>query len=568
MIKSLYIKNFALIDELEVQFGEGLNILTGQTGAGKSIIIGALNMILGERADTEVIRHGSNKAIAEATIKMVPIREIEELLSYNEIEVNDYLILRREIRQTGSRAFINDTPVNIGILKALGDLLVDLHGQHDHQLLLKEENHRAMIDSFEEVQPVLTQYQQEFSELKSLRNQLTLLQKREHALLEKTELYRFQVQELENAKLNAGEELELKDEMNLLDNAEILNQKAAAISELVNQDDPNIIQLLNHLKLNLEDLSRIEAEFESYLAEINQARVSVQEAVHFAERYRNNIEFNPQRLEELRQRQAELNRIQKKYQRDVPTLINYLVTIKNELSIAENFDLEIEKLQNQVLTQSAKLAQSASKLHAIRIEVGQKLSSKIEHELSKLGIPHAQLKVSVEYVEQVGGWISINGKDLECTEFGSDFVRLFISTNKGESPKPLAKIASGGEISRVMLALKSILAKEQSLPVMVFDEIDTGISGEVSEKVGIAMRELSSHCQILAITHQPQIASQAHHHYKVLKVESEERTSTKIVALTEEQHIHEVASLMSGVEITTAALESAKQLIERRTNLN
>lgn len=268
-------------------------------------------MILGERADTEVIRHGADKAIAEATIRSFANPDIDQLLSENEIESEEYLILRREIRQTGSRAFINDSPVNIGILKALGDLLVDLHGQHDHQFLLKEENHRGLIDSFEEVKPVLDEYQKEFSELKSLRNQLAQLHKREHALQEKTELYRFQVSELENARLSEEEEEELQAEMNLLDNAEILDQKAAAISEMAESDDANIIQLLNHLKLNLEDLARIEPDFETYLGEINQARVSIQEAVHFAERYRNNIEFNPQRLEELRQRQAELNRLQK-----------------------------------------------------------------------------------------------------------------------------------------------------------------------------------------------------------------------------------------------------------------
>jgi DNA repair protein RecN (Recombination protein N) len=568
MIKSLFIKNFALIDELEVQFGEGLNILTGQTGAGKSIIIGALNMILGERADTDVIRYGTEKAIAEATIKMFESDEISGLLHENEIEEHEYLILRREIRQTGSRAFINDTPVNIGVLKSIGDLLVDLHGQHDHQLLLKEENHRAMIDSFEEIQPLLKSYQTEYELLKTLRVELNHLKKRENDLQKKTELYRFQVQELENARLSVEEEEELISEMNLLDNAEILDQKAAAISEMAENDDANIIQLLNHLKLNLEDLARIEPEFDSYLAEISQARVSIQEAVHFAERYRNTIEFNPRRLEELRQRQSELNRLQKKYQRDVPELVKYLSEIKQELSVADNFDLEIEKMTAQVQKQSDKLADAASKLHEQRISVGKELSQKIEAELSKLGIPNAHLEVSVEYLHQPNGWISINNERVECTEFGCDFVRLFISTNKGEAPKPLAKIASGGEISRVMLALKSILAKEQSLPVMVFDEIDTGISGEISEKVGRAMRELSAYCQILAITHQPQIASQAHHHYKVQKLEQDDRTTTEIVALDQESHIHEVAGLMSGAEITESALSSAKELIQKSVYKN
>lgn len=568
MIQSLYIKNFALIDELEVQLGEGLNIMTGQTGAGKSIIIGALNMILGERADTEVIRRGTDKAISEATIKLPQNADLKSLLEENEVELGEYLILRREIRQTGSRAFINDSPVSIKVLKAVGDFLVDLHGQHDHQLLLKEENHLGMVDSFGEIDPILASYRAEFEQLKSLRKDLSALSKREKELQEKTELYRFQVQELENARLSADEEAELVAEMNLLDNAEVLDQKAASISEMADNDDANILDLLNHLKLNLEDLARIEPEFESYLTEINSARVSVQEAVHFAERYRSNIEFNPKRLEELRQRQSELNRLQKKYQRNIPELIAYLSEIQNELSIADNFDLAIEKLTTQVSDQAKKVGVLAKKLHEARITVGKKLGGNVQNELAKLGIPNAQLAVKVDYLEQVNGWVSIDGKNVECTENGCDLVRLFISTNKGETPKPLAKVASGGEISRVMLALKSILAKEQSLPVMIFDEIDTGISGEVSEKVGTAMRELSEHCQIVAITHQPQIASQAHHHFKVEKLEQDDRTITTIVPLSAEEHIHEVASLMSGSEVTQVALETAKALINKQSNFN
>jgi DNA repair protein RecN (Recombination protein N) len=568
MIQSLYIKDFALIDELEVSFGEGLNILTGQTGAGKSIIIGALNMILGERADTEVIRQGTDKAISEAIIKFFENAELRSLLEENDIEIEEYLILRREIRQTGSRAFINDTPVNIGVLKAVGDQLVDLHGQHDHQLLLKEENHRTVIDGFGETEVTLDQYQTEYLKMKSLQKELTALKKKENELQEKTELYRFQVNELENARLSIEEEEELEVEMNLLDNAELLDQKAAAISEMEDSDDGNISQLLNHLKLNLEDLTRIEPEFTTYLEEINAARVSINEAIQFAERYRSNIEFNPNRLEELRKRQSELNRIQKKYQRDIPELISYLNEIQHELSIADNFDLEIEKLENSIDLQGQRLSKAAANLHETREKIGKKLSDQIQIELAQLGIQHAQLAVAVDWIFSNNGWIEIDGQPVECTEFGCDDIRLFISTNKGEEPKPLAKIASGGEISRVMLALKSILAKEQSLPVMIFDEIDTGISGEVSEKVGQAMRSLSNYCQIIAITHQPQIASQAHHHFKVDKRETEDRTISTILSLSNEEHIHEVASLMSGSDITESALNSAKELIEKNTFKN
>lgn len=567
MIKSLFIKDFALIDELDVEFGEGLNILTGQTGAGKSIIIGALNMILGERADTDVIRQGKDKAIAEATIRAGNNSGLKGLFQENEIEWGEYVILRREIRSTGSRAFINDTPVNIGVLKTAGDLLVDLHGQHDHQLLLNEDNHLPMIDSFGEIEPVLQAYKAEYNTMRELQHQLKSLKKREHELQEKTELYRFQVKELEQLHLENYDEEELESEMNLLDNAEFLDQKAAAISQM-GEEDQSIIHQLNFLKLSLEDLARIEPEFSQYLAEINAARVSVNEALTFAEQYRSNIEFNPQRLEELRRRQADLNRVQKKYQRSIPELITWLHEIKRELAIADNFDLEIEKLNQAIAQQTAKLTQTAERLHQARITIGQKLSVQIEQELAKLGILHAKLDVRVEWLHSANGWITIAGQPVDCTSTGCDDVRIYISTNKGEEPKPLAKIASGGEISRVMLALKTILAKEHSLPVMIFDEIDTGISGEISEKVGRSMRELSLQCQIIAITHQPQIASQAHHHFKVVKTETDERTVTRILPLTEEEHIHEVASLMSGADISDATLISARQLIERNASRN
>jgi DNA repair protein RecN (Recombination protein N) len=568
MIKSLYIKDFALIDELEVEFERGLNILTGQTGAGKSIIIGALNMILGERADTDVIRQGADKAISEATIHVGEDAELKVLLEENEVEFNEFLILRREIRTTGSRAFINDTPVNISVLKAAGDLLVDLHGQHDHQLLLKEENHLGVIDGFGEVDPILKNYRLEFRKMTELQKELRVLRKREHELQEKTELYRFQVKELEEAKLDQVNVEELEAEMNLLDNAEVLDQKAAAIAEMGDADEPNIIQLLNFLKLNLEDLARIEPEFKNYLSEINAARVSVNEAIAFAERYRNSIEFNPNRLEELRQRQADLNRLQKKYLRDLPELVSYLHEIQRELSLADNFDLEIEKLELKVSDQAKVLKEKAVQLHKVREHIGEKLASQIQQELAKVGIPHSKLDVRVDWLLSDKGWIEVEGQHIECTEKGCDDVRMFISTNKGEEPKPLAKIASGGEISRVMLALKTILAKEHSLPVMIFDEIDTGISGEISEKVGISMRKLSSHCQIVAITHQPQIASQAHKHYKVAKAEEGERTVTRIIPLSDEEHIHEIASLMSGSQISESALNSARELIEKNTFRN
>ncbi len=568
MIKSLYIKNFALIDELEVQFEEGLNILTGQTGAGKSIILGALNMILGERADTDVIRAGTDKAIAEGEIYAGENQHIQKILKENAVDYSKDLILRREIRGSGSRAFINDTPVTITVLRQVGDYLVDLHGQHDHQLLLKEENHRGMLDGFGEIAPYLESYRREYKKMKSLKREMNELQKKEAELKEKMELYRFQVKELDDADLQPGEEEELEAEMNLLDNAEELDQKAAEIVELGSGDDHSVMHFLNTIKLHLEDMARIEPEFENYLEEVSTARISIQEMINFTERYRSGIEFNPQRLEQLRARQNELNRLRKKYNRTIPELLNYLKEIREELNMAENFDLEIERLEERIEKQADIVADAAIALHDQREAVGKELAQSIVDELSRLGIPNAQFVVRVDWLESSGGWVSVDGRPVECTEHGCDDVRFYISTNKGEEPKPLAKIASGGEISRVMLALKSTLAKQQSLPVMIFDEIDSGISGEISEKVGRTMRRLSGQCQIIAITHQPQIASQAHKHYKVQKTEEADRTVTQIIPLSNREHIQEVASLMSGEDITDAALKSAEELIEKNTFKN
>ena len=562
MIKSIYVKDFALIDELEIHPGKGLNIITGQTGAGKSILVGALNMILGERADTETIRAGTNKAISEALIELKDVNPVlKKLLDEAEIEYSDSLILRREIRDTGSRAFINDTPVSITILKQVGDQLVDLHGQHDHQLLLREENHRIVLDANESVQQILKEYKTEFDRSSEILNSLNKLKKQEKELREKQELYRFQFKELEVAKLDSDEIAQLETEMNLLDNAEILDQKAGLISSVGGESDVDLTSILASLEHALLDLSKIESEFETYLQEFTAARITIQETILFAERYRTGIEFNPNRLEFLRNRKSDIRKLEKKYLKSVEELILYKDQLEKDLNLADNFDLEINKLEKNLSISRDNLKKLAISLHDSRIKAGSQLASEIINELKHLGIEHAQFQVKVEWLHDKNGWIQIDGQPVGCQDTGADEIRFYISTNKGEHPKALSKTASGGEISRVMLALKSILAREQSLPVMIFDEIDTGISGIVAEKVGRTMRKLSNQCQIIAITHQPQIASQAHHHFKVAKTESAERTITTISKLNHDEHISEVAALMSGASVTAASLQSARELI-------
>lgn len=563
MIESIYVKDFALIDELEVCPGPGLNIITGQTGAGKSILIGALNMILGERADTDTIRHGSQKAVAEAMIRVGDDERLRAVLEESEIEFRDVLILRREIRSSASRAFVNDTPVPVHVLKKIGDLLVDLHGQHDHQLLLREEHHREVVDGMREVRPRLLAYQAQFKAVTDLRKSLQALRRQERELQEKQELYRFQLRELETAQPDAEEYEQLEQEMRLLDNAEELDQKAAVVVQAGSEAEVNAEDLLAMMGTALEDLAAIESGFEGYLQEFNAARISIREAVRYAERYRSGIEFNPQRLEFLRNRQADLRKLEKKYGKSVGELSEYMDELRVNLNLADNFDVEIEKLEQKLSGSLEELRKRAVDLYDARTQASDKLGSQIVEELKKLGIVHARFETRMEWMTDASGWIQIDGQPVACSEYGCNELRFYISTNKGEVPKPLSKTASGGEISRIMLALKSILAREQSLPVMIFDEIDTGISGEVAEQVGQTMRKLASTCQILAITHQPQIASQAHHHFKVSKQEEEERTITYIHKLDEEEHVREVATLMSGATVSEAALKSARELISQ-----
>ena len=566
VIRSLYIKNYALIDELEVSFGTGLNILTGQTGAGKSIIIGALNAVLGERAHTETVRQGTSKAIVEAVIGTGadPDPVVSRLMEEHDVEhMGGEIILRREIRPTGSRAFINDTPVTISLLREVGDRLVDLHGQHDHQLLLKQDHHREVIDALPGVSSQKNTYEDAYRTVMRLRKERDALVRQERELNDKMELHRFQLQELVAADLDQAAYEEMVAEMKRLDHAEDLDRKAALIGELGSDGEHNLMDLLSLIEEALGDMAEMDEEFRSYTEELRSARVSFQELLSHTELYRSRIEFNPERLEKLRQKQAEIRRLEKKYGRLLPDLIRYRQELEASVNLAENFDLELEKKEKELAAAAKVLRQNALELHGKRETSGAALGGQISEALKKLGIPNNRFETRVMWRQDDKGWIDVDGTMVACHADGPDDVVFFISTNKGESPKPLARIASGGEISRVMLAMKSVIAREQHLPVMIFDEIDTGIGGAVAEQVGRTMHDLAGHCQIIAITHQPQIAGQADHHFKVEKQESGERTVTYIHKLDDEAHIRQIASLMSGADLSEHAVAGAREMVQK-----
>jgi len=556
VIRQLFIQDFALIDRLEVRFEHGLSVLTGQTGAGKSIIVGALNVVLGERAEHELIRTGATKAIVEAIFGLGKNKAILEVLKENNLDHDDEtLILRREIRDYGSRAYINDQPVQVSVLRQVGDMLVDLHGQHEHQLLLREEHHRSFLDRFAQHSSLLQAYRQARSQALADRKALTDLQQRERDLRERLDLNRFKLKELEEAQLKEGEDEDLRSQLHRLEHAEDLAAHASAIVNLGAESEHNLADLLKNLIREMDAISEIEPEFASYRPELEAARVSVQEVVRFAAQYSESIDFNPTLLETLRRRQSEINKLQKKYLTDLEGLIQLRESLQEELALTESFDLEIGKLEKRLTESMQSLRKAASELTSSRTAAGNKLADRLIAELGTLGMPHTQFKVLVD-----AGKIE-TAELASFADHGPGTIRFMIATNKGEELKPLSKVASGGEISRVMLGLKTVLALDDDMPVMIFDEIDTGISGKVSEMVGRSMKRLSHHCQILAITHQPQIAAQADHNYRVEKYEKEDRTITHIRKLDGDERVREIAELMSGSTITEAALTSAREML-------
>ena len=573
MLKQLYIRNYAIIDELTLDLQSGLNIITGETGAGKSILIGALGLILGERATTDVVRKGAAKAVVEGTFVIAGNAKCASLLSSNNIEVTDELIVRREVSAKGqSRCFVNDSPVTLTLLKEIGDLLVDVHGQHEHQSLLRVTTHIDFLDDFGGLNGLVEEHRQAYRQLEDLVAELEKLRERERQLKERRDLYEFQIKEIDGVGPRPGEIEELESELRVLENAERLYEATNHLYELLYGGDHSIRDQLVLARNELEDLSQIDRSFEEARNECYNAETTIEELAKFIQRYNSKIEFNPSRLEEIRDRLGQLSLLKKKYGGSLEALLSYRETIGREVALAQNFESEIKNLEERIETSRRKCSELAERLSSKRHEIAEKLNGAIISTLAELGIPHGQFEVRIENrpLDNLGTETASGGKAhvrlgdafYETTPKGIDFVEFYLSTNLGEDPKPLSKIASGGEISRVMLALKSALAKSDRLPMLVFDEIDVGVSGRIAHAVGVSLKNLSRFHQIIAITHLPQIAGFADAHFMVEKHEDGRRTVTVVRKLSLKERVQEIARLMSGAEITEASLESARELLE------
>ncbi len=562
MLKTLYIKNFALIDELTIEFGSGLNIITGETGAGKSILLGALGMVLGERASTDVIRKGEDKAIIEAIIDVTNNKRVSELLKANDIESSQEVILRREISAKGTRCFVNDSPATLSLLHSISELCIDLHGQHEHQSLLKVESHIRLLDDAGGLGGLVEEYRALFITLKQSKTQLEELRQKEKNLREKRTFYEFQLKEIDAVAPEPDEWEELQTEQKILENAERIFSSTNTLHEILYANDDSVHNRLVEARNILQDLARIDKSFSDSANDAQTAQALVDEITKFVQRYNSRIDFNAERLEELRERLSALASLKKKYGGTIADVLAYREQIAKEVELAENFEEEIAKWEKRIRGQQDSLSDIAERLSQKRKDTANRLSRAIVEELKKLGIPEGRLEVRFSAIEDKDGDILINNTRYAANANGYDEVEFLISTNLGEDVKPLAKVASGGEISRVMLALKTVLAKSDRLPILVFDEIDTGVSGKIAQAVGFSMKDLSRYHQIIAITHLPQIAAMADLHFRVSKQSIKQRTVSSVERLSDEEHKKEVARLLSGTDITEAALQSAAELIE------
>jgi DNA repair protein RecN (Recombination protein N) len=572
MLKSLFIKNYALIDELTVEFSNGLMIITGETGAGKSIVIGALGLILGERASADTVRGGSDRAVVEGIFAISGNKKVKALLGENDFEVADELIVRREVSTKGqSRCFVNDSPATAAFLKTLGELLVDLHGQHEHQSLLRVETHADMVDEFGGLEGLVAEVRTAVETLASLTGELYDLKGKEQELRERRDIHEFQLHEINAVDPQGGEEEKLEMELRVLENAEKLSGMAARVYEMLYEGDHSVHDQLVVVRNQLQNLAGIDNRFEPVASECGSAVAIVSELARFVQSYSAGVEFAPTRLEELRERLGRLSHLKKKYGGSLEVVLEHRDRIAKEVALAGNYDTVIAKLADEVEQQRTVCAHRSRTLSAKRAEAAKRIDKTIVGELARLGIPGARFETRISATEIdgaatndgsfTGQYVKVGRKHFIITPKGYDVVEFHISTNAGEELRPLARVASGGEVSRIMLALKSILAKADRLPVLIFDEIDVGVSGRVAQAVGMALKSLSDFHQVIAITHLPQIAGLADMHYSVFKSETNGRATTSIRKLSTDERVHEVAKLMSGAEVTDAGLKGARELM-------
>ncbi len=549
MITSLSIKNYALIDSLQVQFNQGFSIITGETGAGKSILLGGLSLILGKRADLSSIKDTSKKCIIEAVFDVTNYK-LESLFEANDLDYEPQTIIRREILPTGkSRAFINDSPVNLAALQLLGEQLIDIHSQHETLQLVDDAFQFEIIDALASNDTLLKDYTIQLKEFKTIQKELDTLMKFKAEAIKEYDYNAFLLKELTEANLVEGELETLEEELETLSNVEEIRETLSHASQVFSEEEIGLLSVLSQLKGNFKKIGSYAAKYQGLYERIESSLIELDDVYAELEKLQDQLDADPERLEKVSSKLSLLNNL---FQKHLVSSVSELIQIKDQLtdkvSETENLDENIQKKENQLQQQKNALNKLSKQLHDNRTKAIPELSNQLETMLRDLGMPNAKFKMSLKYSDT----FYANGKDE---------LSFLFTANKGGQFNELKKAASGGELSRIMLAIKSILSKYKQLPTIMFDEIDSGVSGEISNKMGQIMLQMSQYMQVFAITHIPQIAAKGHTHFKVYKEDVDQVTLTNLKKLNHDERLVEIAQMLGGVEISSSAMAHAKQLL-------
>lgn len=550
MLKSLHISNYALINELSIDFNDGMTVLTGETGAGKSIIVGALSLVMGQRADGKIIKEGEQKAVVETSFD-IKNYELQAFFEANELDYSDITFIRREVINNGkSRAFINDTPVQLNLLKELSSKLIDIHSQHENLLLATEDYQLRLVDTVAGNTADLTSYQYAYEAWNKAKVRLRELKKEAEKQSADLDYLQFQLNLLDEAKLVENEQAELEAELDTLSHAEEIKTELQLAEFKLEQDDNNILSALRESRNALRKITAFLPESEDWELRLDEALIELKDISDSISHAQQRIEFNPERLEFVDGRLSTLITLQRKFKVDtVEELIELREDFRKAVSRAENMDDELLEAEEEVLQSFGRLKQAAEKLTASRIKTAPYIEKQLIEKLLHLGMPNIRFNVSVAETE-------------EFTQTGNNQITFLFSANKNRSVQPVAEIASGGEISRLMLAIKSMLVSKSNLPTIIFDEIDSGVSGDIAGRMGEIMKGMSADSQVMVITHLPQIAGKGSDHFKVYKDSSAAETQTFIRRLNGDERVMEIAQMLSGKQVTEAALMNARELMK------
>lgn len=558
MLTLLKIKNIALIEELAIEFGGGLNLLTGETGSGKSIIVDSLGALTGERISNDLIKEGEQAAVIEGLFSVPVSKELNNIFDESGIEFDsgDDLIIRRELSLTGkNRIFLNGQLVTQSLLKRIGTFLVDIHGQGEQAALYDVETHIGMLDEYAGVDAAKRRVAGAYRDWTTVRSELASLEKDEAEKLQLLDILRFQVGEIKDANLTEGEDSELEEEKRRLSNVEKLTSLSGDAFALLYDNAESTAVTLEKAQRKVAELADYESRFGEYSEGIKSARAVIEDLAFAVRDFRGHLEFSPDRLNEIENRLAEITRLKRKYGDSIEAILEHLRVSDTRLQNIETAEFREEELRKQIAVLQTEYVKTARDLHEKRVASAAKFEKQVEQNLQAVALEKARFEVRI---------VANEADETSFTPDGFDRLEFYFSANPGESPKPLAKVASGGEASRVMLILKTTVKTAGAQKTAVFDEIDVGIGGRVAEAVGRKLKDLAATQQVLCVTHQPQIASLADRHFVVEKAISGGRTLVKASELTSAEQVEEIARMLAGEQITEAARENARSMLAGR----